>query len=166
MTDNDIQAEYDIVGKDYQDLIRVCCKYSQVLSFVIMQNNVSLMNEIKTFEVTPDPLIFDHSVFYDTGHHQKPYKKFYKVCPEMCDALLNHTDSIFSWICNSKYNNPEDITFYRNDGSVFFGSIIHDGICMISNREDEDINSIISNPLWIPEGKIKGYWKSYLNILK
>ncbi|MBE6625537.1 MAG: hypothetical protein E7622_07885 [Ruminococcaceae bacterium] len=69
------------------------------------------------------------------------------------------TDSIFKWIDGWGFKNPEDPCFYRDDGSAFFTSVIHEGVVKLTPRENEDVSKIISNPLWIPE--IDDVRKSY-----
>jgi len=81
------------------------------------------------------------------------------MCPELCELLLKITDSIFKWIDGWGFKNPEDPCFYRDDGSAFFTSVIHEGVVKLTPRENEDVSKIISNPLWIPE--IDDVRKSY-----
>ena len=165
ISDSNPYAEYDIIGYKYEQLIKTCCKYCCYLSLTFMNENVLLIKELEPYSVCGDCLGFDYSVNYSNGFGTKPFKKYYKVSKEVCDILIKHTDRIFSWIGNSEYNNPEDPTFYRADGTLFFYSVIHEGVCVISPNSDENIDYIISDPLWIPKSKLKdGYWDSYLKL--
>lgn len=163
ITDMNPFAEYDIVGEQYKQLIKICCVYSDYLSFTFMNDNVKLIDELEPYIISDNSLEFDYSVNYSIELELKPYKQYYRVCKEVCDILLKHTDRIFSWICGGGYNNPEDIAFYRTDKTPFFYSIIHEGVCVILPNDNENVECIISNPLWIPETELKdGYWGAYL----
>lgn len=47
------------------------------------------------------------------------------------------------------FKNPEDPVFYRDDGSVFFSSIIHDGKCFLFPTDSENISDIVSSDHWV-----------------
>ena len=135
--------EYDITGKEYESLIRACCKYCVVLSFRITKPNVKALIELEKFRIKkPDNITFEF-VHYGKGANVH----YFRICDEVCNILLNTTNNIFSWITGWGYENPDDPTFYREDGSVFFTSTIHDGECTLFIR-DEDVSEILANKLW------------------
>ena len=72
-------------------------------------------------------------------------KRYYTVCTEMCD-LLKKEKSIFSWFWEEEKQlfHFENLTFYRDDGTVFFESITHEGECYLYAKETEDISQIVS----------------------
>ena len=86
-----------------------------------------------------------HEYICGTEHS---YFNYYRVCDKLCDILLKTTNHIFSWLNGWGYENPEDPTFYREDGSLFFTSTIHEGECTLFVR-DEDVSEILANKLWI-----------------
>ena len=72
-------------------------------------------------------------------------RQFFRCCKESRDFLLSETNSIFDF----EWPNPEDITFYRRDGSVLFDSVAHEGECSIFPELQEDISEILEYGHWI-----------------
>lgn len=119
------------------------------MSLRINKPQVSFMNELKRFEVEKP---INCSSTYETiyiGQEFQPYKKYYHLCSELRDFILQKTDRLFIWIYAWGFTNPEDPVFYRKDGSIFFESIIHEGECYLYPREDEDVSNIVSKEHWI-----------------
>ena len=144
-TDSTGNAEYDISGNDYFKLIDVCCKYCSVVSFKIGNKSSECLEYLNPFLVKKD-------IKVNTGNkNQRDEIRFYSVCDEMCKFLKEVSSSIFSWLYY--IINLEDLTFYREDGSVFFESSTHDGICDLIPKEDEDISEIISKGDWVENPK-------------
>ena len=138
-TDETGWDEYDIEGEDYRMLINVCSQYCSSVSFDIypQYENAEYLMQIQK-----------HLIKRDNTYKKVVGKRYYTVCPEMCD-LLKKEKNIFSWFWEEK--NPfhfENLTFYRNDGTVFFESITHEGECDLYATETEDISQIVSNELW------------------
>ena len=135
--DTDIyeNEEYDIRGQDYENLIRTCCRYSAVLYLKYLEPNLQLYDKLKKFEITKPQNIPDDPSRYS------PYckKRYYTVCPELCSILLSSANGIFEWTSMWYLKHPDDPIFYRNDGTAFFASDIHNGSCAIMPREDENI---------------------------
>ena len=75
--------------------------------------------------------------------------RFYRACPDLLNVLYSISDSLFTWLDGWGFCNPENPTFYRSDGSVFFSSVIHEGECTLHVHDDEDVSEVIKNPLWI-----------------
>ena len=148
-TDDTGWEEYDIEGHDYRALIDACCQYCSIVSFDIYPEyaDAEYLTQIQKCLVKRDDtyrVVTEEFGSYVTGSD----KRYYTVCPEMCDLLKKET-SIFSWLW--KENNPfhfENLTFYRNDETVFFESITHEGECYLYAKETEDISQIVSNKLW------------------
>ena len=114
----------DICGKQYEDLIKLCCKYSSVFSIIVQVPAMNVVKELEKFRIErPENIEFNHN-HYVTKENTEPGGRFYKVCPELCEFLINKADSIYEWINGWDFENPEDPTFYRKDGSVFFTSVI------------------------------------------
>ena len=74
--------------------------------------------------------------------------------PEVREYVRGVTDSIFKWMTGRGYDNPDDLTFIRADGTRFFSSIIHEGVCCLTVRDDEDVSGILALGEWneIEEG--------------
>lgn len=148
--DTDITGfeEYDIVGDDYKTLIDTCCKYCTVMSLYITDSKLNHLDELEKFRIPKNEnikFIYEH---YGGNPAYWASVKYYRVCPELKELLLKISDSIFKWLNGWGYKNPDDPTFYRKDGSVFFTSTIHDGECILMPKENEDVTGILSNKNW------------------
>ena len=144
-TDIDGNEEYDIRGESYEILIRTCCRYSAVLYLKCMKPDLSVAVCLKPFEIQRP-----QNVPNDDWNHL-PYceKHYYKVCPELCEILLHAAGGIFEWLNGWGFENPDDPTFYRSDGTVFFTSEIHEGVCELVPRPDEDVQALLQAVNWL-----------------
>lgn len=129
------EEEYDLKGEEYRKFIELCCKINHTLSFSIGNPNIcsqEIQRKLEKYEIAcPNHNLDIH---------------YYQICSELCELLLDSVSSIFSWI---GYIMPEDITFYRLDGSIFLKTSIHEGELTLMPRDNEDVFSIISNKHWI-----------------
>jgi len=142
--------EYDIVGKDYVDLIKTCCQYSKTLSFRIVNAEIRYTKDLEVYRIPKNKNInFMSPAYWINGKLDEI--RYYQICPELCELLSQSVKSIYQWryISPESYTNPEDPTFYREDGSVFFTSVIHDGVCILTPREDENVDHIVKKEHWI-----------------
>ena len=74
------------------------------------------------------------------------------------NANTRMNDSIFKWMYG-KVKKPEDIAFYREDGSVFLSSVIHEGEDSLFPREGEDISAILDLDNWYLVDDAKRWFK-------
>lgn len=145
-TDELGNLEYDLCGDEYLLLLRICFMYSTSVSFIICSSSVPELS----------------SVHRDRGlvplYVQKNYRNYsiqvsqirhYRLTAQVQEAICKVTNSIFSWIDGWGHHNPEDLIFYRSDGSVFFSSTVHEGKCSLYVDENEDVSALISNEHWI-----------------
>ncbi|MBQ3073351.1 MAG: hypothetical protein IJD19_01585 [Ruminococcus sp.] len=148
-TDDTGWDEYDIEGEDYRELIDTCCQYCSIVSFDIypQYEDAEYLIQIQKYMIKREDtyrVVSEEFGSYITGTD----KRYYRVCSEMSD-LLKKEKNIFSWLWEE--NNPfhfENLTFYREDGTVFFESITHEGECYLYAKETEDVSKIVSNQLW------------------
>ncbi len=147
--DTDIYGneEYDIFGKDYENLLKTCCECSSVLSLKFSNKNISYYDELEQYKIKSET----HNIEILKSIVKQEEIVYYKTSPELCELLLKITDSIFKWIDGWGFKNPEDPCFYREDGSAFLTSVIHEGVVKLMPRDEEDVSRIVSNPLWILE---------------
>lgn len=149
--------EFDISGDAYIELIKTCAKYCT--SFAFMSSNgeptvipeklndykIPLTDEqVQRFSYCLTPYV---QFCKETGDGE--YVFAYRVCDESIELLLEMSSDLYGWYWQSEHTCPEDITFYREDGSVFFTSTTHDGICELTPREDEDVKNIVSKEHWL-----------------
>ena len=154
----DCNADYDINGEKYVELLKLCFKYSSTFSFMIYGSNKrevlkSIPEALEAYEIEPDDYVIDNYM----GYSEKIIK-CYKVCPEIFDVVLGMNDSIFKWM-NGKVKKPEDIAFYREDGSVFLSSVIHEGEVSLFPCEGEDISAILDLDNWYLVDDAKRWFK-------
>ncbi len=148
-TDSYGDDEYDICGEEFRELIDICFSYCDILSLVIFTPDTAFLDELKKYRVEKPP----HFPAYKSlstfiGSKFQPYVQYYKLCPQLKELLFKMSDSIFKFIANEKYKNPEDPTFYRKDGSVFFASVIHEGEISLMPTENEDVTYIVAKAHW------------------
>ena len=143
-TDIDGNEEYDIRGEAYKTLIRTCCEHSAVLYLKYTQPNLPIADQLKKYEINKPSNIPNDTVIYG------PYceRHYFKVCPELCEILLNATEGIFEWLNGWGFQNPDDPTFYREDGSVFFASEIHNGLCVLIPNNGENVEELLRAATW------------------
>ena len=155
------QSEYNICQDEYKELIRTLCKYSTTFSVLKTNPNTEssdMFNKLKNFEIEKSA-----DITHKFSHYREKTTKvfYYRVCPELCEIILQNTDNIFCWIDGWDYKNPEDPTFYRENGSILFTSTIHDGECALF-VENENFENILSNKLWLKETD-EGFYRQGMN---
>ena len=160
--------ERDIFGDAYRDLLSACCKYSAVFALLFMEHidtskqqdvlspfEIEVPNAIPQTEI--ERLLFCHGKPNEINHlYRKGYGsvKFYRVCSELCECLPSIANSMFGWLGDKEHANPENPTFYRADGSIFFASVIHEGECALFPRDDEDVSKIVQNEYWDNKSRV------------
>lgn len=149
----DQSEERDYSGDNYRILISRCVKYCDEFSFKTFHNNVKNFDAFEPFRVT-QPKQREKTYFgYAFSNRLSIGPKFkevhyYRVCEETHKLLLDTADDMFKWIEGWGYFNPEDLAFYRSDGSVFLESQIHEGCFVLYPRENEDVSDILADPKW------------------
>ena len=125
--DETYNDETVFTGDDHRTLLETCCRHSSFFACCYpVDEKISGEDLLAPFQITvPDSIpqdILPHLPYCIKGgkEYLMRYYKFYRVCPELCDQLANITDSVYSWINAWGYHNPEDLYFYREDGSLFF----------------------------------------------
>ena len=150
-TDVTGKEEYDIGGQDYATLIKICCKYCSTLSFRVSHTDTSFVEKLERFAVNRNNEL--HNVYeHYYGNNPKDNElieiRYYKVNKELEEFLLSASNSVFDWIYGWGHTNPEDLAFYREDGSLFFYSTAHEGVCVLTPNANETVDEIVSNGLW------------------
>ena len=119
--DTDIygQKEYDIRDNEYEELIYLCCKYCKIFSMVITNPSNTVVDQLMPYQTSaPNKVLLSFPDYDD----QKASIVYYRVCSEVREILTKAVGGIFEWIDGWGFTNPNDPTFYREDGSVFFTS--------------------------------------------
>lgn len=154
--DNDLDGtcNNDIKDNNYILLMLRCFKYCSTVSFRI-HPDVSICSELNRFIVPTTTPVFklyqsmgESCVRTATG--LVPFTIVqYELSEPVREFILSASNSIWGWIKNFNYDNPEDISFFRPDGTVFLQTCTHDGECALTPLEHEDVDDIILGNAWV-----------------
>lgn len=148
------KEEYDISGKHYLMLLMTCFKYSATVSVIISPEYVDDIQEWEVYRIPITANVQKAYRHYGNVSKEKPnyigeYEiRHYLLNDKLQRLIISHTDSIFKWICGWGNNNPNDLVFFRLDGSVFFSSVVHEGECTLFPTKDEDISDVLNQGFW------------------
>ncbi len=150
-TDGSGFADFDIDGEHYLKLLEACFKYCSSYSWRVYSNDIVEPENIKKFQIPiSDNVLLAYGHYYKhIGDPQLAQIRHYKITKETMGAFSSVTDSIFKWINGWGHKNPEDPVFYREDGSIFFSVIVHEGKCMLIPNNNEDISDILKFGNWV-----------------
>ena len=143
--------DYEVAGLDYINLIRCCAQYCTHFSLVFWRSQL-----FEHYQLPIVPYLCKATQWKQTrmpGYYEEHFKCYYQCTEDAVAYLYRRVNNLFDWVRDwkekdSETDNPEDITFYREDGSVFFQSITHEGECWIFPREGEYVDDIVSRPGW------------------
>ena len=150
-TDETGWDEYDIEGENYHILIDVCSRYCTSVSFDIypQYENAEYLLQIQKYLIKRDNTyrkVTSKIGSYMTGSD----KRYYTVCTEMCD-LLKKEKSIFSWFWEEEKQlfHFENLTFYRDDGTVFFEDSFEENFdnWIFASKASDESNSFFTDQL-------------------
>ena len=160
--DQSEERSYD--KEDYKVLLTHCFKYCDTLSLKMTSDSINNEKKFEKYRIPkPDCIVgspkgvalaeYDKYITVFDGDKRVSKKvedqlRFYHLCPELLELMFDTADDMFEWLCGWGLNNPEDPAFYRNDGSAFFESIIHEGEFYIYPKAGEDVSKIINNKPW------------------
>lgn len=154
--DSDItgQAEWDISGVQYQQLLQSCFRYCSTVSVMVSLNCVDRIRSWEPYRIPVTPNVQKVYAHYglpvdgSTNITDSYEIRHYSLTPQMKRMLQAYTTSLFQWTYAWGHNNPDDLSFYRADGSVFFSSLVHEGECTLYLKENEDMRDVISQGAW------------------
>ena len=134
----------DIKGNEYLELISICFHYSAFFS---------LIYKSKSQKIPALDKYLIRSSYKDQwpgtiGTSEGGILNLYTCNEETKKILCTHVNSLFSWNAYFGNENPEDLAFYREDKTVFFESVVHEGECYILNKDVENVRSIVSKEGW------------------
>lgn len=146
-------AGADIKGDDLQELINVCVKYCTVLSLTYWPGQESVREKFRKYELSEEESRPFAAVAtwrtYNDDFTIITVNIFYRICPELIDEFLKMSDGrLTGWCRFEDENYPEDPSFFREDASIFFNPVVHEGEYFLSPRDDEDVSNIVCHPGW------------------
>jgi len=148
--------EYDIAGESYQLLLSLCFQYCHTVSFCLSMDCKADLSPIEEFRISVTPFVKENYQHYGLFHQQDVNLEsnyrivHYLLSDEVKKFVQKCADSMFQWTFAWGNHLPDDPCFFREDGSVFFSSLIHEGECTLTPRENENISEIIEDERWIP----------------
>lgn len=129
-----------IEGKAFQVLLDLCFRYSKYVSFLTTEADFKKYPNLKSFLVDEKNMLFE--VYNKHLRYSENASVSFFYCTEECqNVIFGISKDLWAFIHGWGFSNPEDPTFYRSDGSVFFSSQIHEGHAAFYPREDEDISA-------------------------
>ena len=129
-----------IEGKAFQVLLDLCFRYSKYVSFLTTEADFKKYPNLNSFLVDGKNMLFE--VYNKHLRYSENASVSFFYCTEECqNVILGVSKDLWAFIHGWGFSNPEDPTFYRSDGSVFFSSQIHEGYAVFYPREGEDISA-------------------------
>lgn len=155
--DDETDKDLDIDGEAYAELIDVCFRYAEVFAVTY---SLKGFHEVQHMGGS----VFQYCVAKKAILNGQ-IRCYFKCCQATKQYLLETDPCLFSWYWNEKQHGylPENLTFYRNDGSVFFASETHEGQCYLYPRE-EDFSSVLNSEGWSLGTAGGGCCPSYLKM--
>ena len=149
-----VETDNAFSGELYKKFISKCFEYSSCFSLIYRIN-----------EMSPFPLYDNRNIYSEYNDCIVKAKKtnkwpgmletgvgglirYYQCCDKTYAMLTSIADSVFKFAYMSPDYLPEDLCFYRSDGTVLFASTVHEGECYLFPREDEDFDEILSMIIW------------------
>ena len=141
-TDETGTAEYDLSGDAYRKLMDLCGKYCAVMSFLDRTHDKK-WDAIEAYRI-PIPEYVSavyrrHYALDDTAQ----IVQCFRVSAEVLRFLSDHADSVFE-----RKNGAEDLSFFREDGTTFFTCISHEGECILTPRDSENVEGFVRGGPW------------------
>lgn len=141
-TDETGTAEYDLRGDAYQELLELCGKYCTTVSF-LDRTRSKRWDAIEACCIPiPDYVSAVYRRHYALDDEAQSVQCF-RVTDEVLRCLADHADGVFDRNCG-----VEDPSFFREDGTTFYTCVSHEGECILTPRDSEDVEALISNRPW------------------
>lgn len=149
--DTDVSGweEYNIIGEDYIELMKLCIKYSKTVCFRKFRYNISIPNHLEKYRLPlTESIVKPYRYYKELSDLAKKELNYFEISEEVCEWILSATDNIWGWDHFSENPLVEDLVFFREDGSVFADSTIHNGEFSIFPRDGEDVSLVVSKGHW------------------
>lgn len=142
--------DVNISGYRYERLLEVCFQYSSSVSFATYPTTPPLPECLSKYRLPMTEEVYERyrGCIGETNPRCIEIHHYNLVSEQVRDYIRSVTDNIFSWINGWGYNNPEDIAFFRSDGTPFLTTVVHDGLCSLSVRDSESVSDIIRGGGW------------------
>lgn len=96
--DSDIftgEGDFDITGSDYEELLNLCFKYSDVMSFLIYDSNTSYLKNLEKFKIRrPQSITGSFEEQRTIENSVPPCYQYYKAC-EGLKTLMRTISAVY-----------------------------------------------------------------------
>lgn len=135
-------GEFDFSQEHYHALLRRCFQYCWCFSLEFNDEDTQFARELKDWQI-------ENPGFSYQGEGQPENRRYYRACPASATFLMHIANSFFDfdYYRNNKY--PDDIIFYRKDGTVFLDVIAHEGECNLYPLPGEEVDDVLAFGHWI-----------------
>ena len=156
--DDESDKELDIDGEAYAELIDTCFQYAE--AFAVTYS----LGGFHAGQRRQDS-VFQHCIGKKAIQNGR-VRCYFKCCQATRKYLSESYHCLFGWFWNGKDrgNLPEDLAFYRGDGSAVFASETHEGQCYLYPRKEEDFSSVLNAAGWSLGTAGGGCLPSYLKM--
>lgn len=159
----------DVCGKEYVDLINMCFRYSKFFYLRFQRDFFAFPQETCDSMEELNPCLYQsHDQFLEPMCGPGLDRMTFYYCnDETRRLLLTKTDHLFGWnFHNSPAPLPEDLTFFREDGSIFFELVSHDMDMVAFPETGEGLDDILSKDNWRSKecgGRIYTWMSRFIN---
>ena len=135
--------EVSLTGDSFKQLIEICFTYSSYFSLVVNREIEYKLEAFSAFLVE-ERLLLPNKVGREKQENAVLCIRFYRANPKTMGLLLGVSDDFWKLVWYWGNRNPEDLTFYREDPSVFMRSIAHEGEAIFTLLPNEDVSRIFA----------------------
>ena len=141
-------VEIDIKGNNYLELIDACFSIALYFSLKIFENgdNQEIEPITRFVKKQINKGLFQHSAINGLIHSWT-VDFLFECCDETKSFLKLPQYSLFYWAGRRKGFPPENITFYRDNGTILLETIAHDEHCYVY-LEEKEIREFIHLAEW------------------
>jgi len=169
--------DFDMKGEDYRRFISTCFKYSTCFSLIFRPDDENIPYLVKRLPYDKQRDLYEYDQYVikrgisdcwagQPGTGLIGEVRYYPCCSETMEMLYRFSDSLFKFRFSSDAGyNPEDLCFYREDGSVLFAMDIHEGEGVLFPKDDEDFKEVLETNPWYKSEYSLEWYNEYYNDL-
>ena len=134
-------GNHSISGDHYYVLLNHCFQFSRFFSITAHKKDCILIKELEHLQVTTVPFSITQNLCNA--------RIFYSACKQSHDILVSCGQNLLDDVYGQEEYHPENLSFYRADGSVFFEALNHEGEYCLYLRPEENIDAVLEFGHWL-----------------